>query len=98
MKIKIGTVTEDIVRMNNELYKNLDTGTILTIDFKNTDRTVEEIDELFAENFTGDVIFIADDGDEETYADYVIESIRKSYDENSTQISVELKKEKTQVA
>lgn len=93
MKIKIGTITEEIVRMNNEIYKSVENGNErLSIELKDTSHTVEGIDGLIAKNFDGSLTFIDDGKKEEAFNGYTFESVRKSYDTMGKQLTMEFKK------
>lgn len=90
MKIKIGTMEEVIERLNNEIYKNVDEGKErLSVELADSGRNVSELNTLLSEQFTGSLTFYDDDGVEEVYSGYEIESIRKSYDNMGRQIFVE---------
>ena len=92
MKIKIGTVTEDIKRMSNEIFKNSDTGRErISVELKNSRRSVTEMNELLDQNFAGTLILIDDEGIEETFEGYELETIRKSYDATGKQITLGFK-------
>ena len=93
MKIKIGKITEDVLRMTNDIFKTDSPSERLYVDLKNTNRSAAEIDELITANFTGSLTFV--DGDkEEVFTGYSVDNIRKSYDGTGEQISIEFKKQK----
>lgn len=90
MKIKIGTMEEVIERLNNEIYKNVDEGKErLSVELADSERNVSELNTLLSEQFTGSLTFCDDDGVEEVYSGYELESIRKSYDNMGRQIFIE---------
>lgn len=93
MKIKIGTITEDVLRVSNDIFKIDNPCERLYIDLKNTNRSAAEIDELITANFTGSITFI-DGNQEEVFTGYDIDNIRKTHDGIGEQISMEFKKQK----
>lgn len=93
MKIKIGEITEDVLRMTNEIFKTTDSSERLTIELKDTRKSVAEIDELLVDNYSDSIIFIDDDDVEETFSGYVLDSVRKSCDDNGKRVSIEFKKQ-----
>lgn len=92
MKIKFGTVTKDIKRMNNEIFKNSDTGKErISVELKDSSLAVAEIDGLLDQNFTGTLTLVDDEGVEESFTGYELETIRKSYDAAGKQITLGFK-------
>ena len=92
MKIKIGTVTEDIKRMSNEIFKNSDTGRErISVELKNSKRSVTEMNELLDQNFAGTLTLIDDEEVEESFEGYELETIRKNYDSSGKQITLGFK-------
>lgn len=92
MKIKIGAMTEEIRRMSNEIFKNDSSARErISIELKDTTKTVAEIDELITQNFTGTIVLVDDDGVEESFIGYEFESARKNYDNMGKQMSLEFK-------
>lgn len=92
MKIKLGKITEDVSRMTNEIYKNTSPSERLSIDLKDTCQTVAEIDERITSNLTDTIVFMDDDGTEETFNGYVFDNVRKSYDDIGKRLSIEFTK------
>ena len=93
MKIKVGTITEEVKRVTSEIHKNTDNGEErLTVELKDTTRTVAEVDALMDQNFEGSLILVDDEGTEETFSGYEFESARKSYDNMGKQLTLGFKK------
>lgn len=92
MKIKIGNITEEILRMSNDISKSSTPSERLSMDLKNINRSVAEIDELISAHFTGTIILV-DDGEEETFSGYEFENIHKSYDSMRKQLTIEFIKQ-----
>ena len=97
MKIKIGKITEEILRMSNDLYKTSTQNERLSIQLKNTNRSVSEIDELITVNYSGTIILV-DDGKEETFEGYKFESVRKAYDSSNKQLTIEFIKQEEELS
>lgn len=91
MKIKFGSVTEEINRMSNDIFKDGGTKERIAIELKNVNRTVAEIDALLEQNFTGTLVLVDDEEKEESFSGYELESIRKNYDSTGKQISLVFK-------
>lgn len=93
MKIKIGKITEEVSRMTNEIFKTTNPSERLTVELKDTSKSVAEIDESLVENHNGSIVFVDDDGMEETFSGYALDSVRKSCDDNGKRVSIEFKKQ-----
>ena len=93
MKIRFGNVEKEVVRFSNEIYKNADMASErISVEMEDTSVTVQALDQEIEEGFRGTITLIDDGGNEETFAGYELESLRKSYDSMGKKMFVEFAK------
>lgn len=95
MKIKFGEVTKDVKRFTNEINR-MDWGDMreqLSVDIEDTTASVAGLDELFIQNFKGELVLSGEDT-EEVFTDFKYEGIRKNYDSTGKQVTVMFRKSK----
>lgn len=88
MQLKIGSFTEEARHVNNEIYLN-PVQERLYIELKNVHCTAQTVVNSIEENYTGTLTILYDDEIEETFTGYVLESVRKMYNDSDTQICID---------
>lgn len=93
MKIKFGEITKDVKRFTNEINRTDwgDTREQLSVDIEDTAASVAGLDELFVDNFQGDLT-LSDEDTEEIFTGFKYEGVRKSYDGKNRQVTVMFRK------
>lgn len=93
MKLKIGSLIEEIASMSNEIFENqTPKEERIYVELKDTNRTAPEILNSFKENYTGTLTVVYSKNIEETFIGYQLETIRKMYDEFGVQIGIDFVK------
>lgn len=93
MKLKIGSLVEEITSMNNEIFENqMPKEERIYVELKDTNRTAPEILNSFKENYTGTLTVVYSENIEETFVGYQLETIRKMYEEFGVQIGIDFVK------
>lgn len=93
MKLKIGSLVEEITSMSNEIFENqTPKEERIYVELKDTNRTAPEILNSFKENYTGTLTVVYGENIEETFVGYQLETIRKMYEEFGVQIGIDFVK------
>lgn len=96
MKIKFGEVTKDVKRFTNEINRT-DWGDMreqLSVDIEDTQASVAGLDELFIQNFHGELTLV-DEDTQEQFTGFKYEGVRKNYDSTGKQVTVMFRKAQT---
>ena len=97
MKIKFGSIIENINQMNNDIYSNqTPSEERIYIDFKDTHHTAQEIVEMINTNYTGTLTIVYEDDIEKSFAktkspkewlEKMLESLHENEKENNDNYS-----------
>lgn len=99
MKIKIGTVVEEIKSMENYVFADESVengGERLSIRLINDQVDIRELSERIKSAFKGAVTFIDDDDTEEIYSGFTFTGVRKSYEITTRMVMIDLFKKAAQ--
>lgn len=91
MKIKFGSITEEINQINSEVY-NDPVEERIYINLKDTSRTADEMLNLINENYTGVLTVVYEENSEELFSGYVLDNVRKMFDVMGVQLTIEFVK------
>lgn len=93
MKLKIGSLIEEIASMSNEIFESqTPKEERIYVELKDANRTAPEILNSFKENYTGTLTVVYGENIEETFVGYQLETIRKMYEEFGVQIGIDFVK------